>query len=140
MNFSLTLIILSNVTDRETVSVLRMAGLFDTQTLASIASTALKTTTTETESTSAMTPVQPVMEEDYSRNIQDVFVDNITMVVQTQMTADIETLKTNLNQMFLLLNGSLIILRLIKEPLMPTTGYYTKGVLQTGLMEIKQTM
>ena len=118
MNFSLTLIILSNVTDRETASVLRMAGLFDTQTLASIASTALKTTTTETESTSAMTPVQPVMEEDYSRNIQDVFVDNITMVVQTQMTADIETLKTNLNQMFLLLNGSLIILMQVQNNLL----------------------
>ena len=95
-----------------------MAGLFDTQTLASIAaSTALKTTTTGTESTPAMTAVQQEVEEDYSRNIQNVLVDNITMIVQTQMTADIETLKTNLNQMFLLLNGSLIILMQVLNPL-----------------------
>ena len=62
-----------------------MADLFDTQTLASIASTALKTTTTGSESTPAMTAVQPEMEEDYSSNIQNVLVDNITMIVQVAL-------------------------------------------------------
>ena len=55
-----------------------MADLFDTQTLASIASTA-----TGTESTPAMTAIHTeVEEEDYARNIQNVLVDNITMIVQ----------------------------------------------------------
>ena len=64
-----------------------MAGLFDTQTLASIASTAstaLKTTTTLTESTPAMTTVETEMGEDYSRNVQSVLVDNATIIVQVE--------------------------------------------------------
>ena len=70
-----------------------MSGLFDTQTLASLtttASTTLMTTTatiatTGTESTPAMTAVQTEMEEDYARNIQNVLVDNITMIVQVDL-------------------------------------------------------
>lgn len=64
-----------------------MAGLFDTQTLASIASTAstaLKTTTTLTESTPAMTTVETEMGEDYSRNVQSVLVDNATIILQVE--------------------------------------------------------
>ena len=65
-----------------------MAGLFDTQTLASIASTAstaLKTTTTTlTESTPAMTTVETEMGEDYSRNVQSVLVDNATIILQVE--------------------------------------------------------
>ena len=71
-----------------------MSGLFDTQTLASLATTASTTlmtttttaaTTTATESTPAMTAVQTEMEEDYARNIQNVLVDNITMIVQVDL-------------------------------------------------------
>ena len=60
-----------------------MAGLFDTQTLASIASIA--STAIPTESTPAMTAVQTEVGEeegDYARNIQNVLADNITMIVQ----------------------------------------------------------
>ena len=65
-----------------------MAGLFDTQTLGSIASNALEITTTpttETESTSPLTAVKAEMEEDFSKNIQNALVDNITAILQVSI-------------------------------------------------------
>ena len=56
--------------------------------------------------------VEMLQENPESSGLQDVTdnLTNIAFVKQSKMEANIETLNLNLNQLFLLINGSLVIL------------------------------
>ena len=110
-----------------------------TTTIASTSVTSIVETTTSTEDPgffdgfSTMTNedstfarfVEILQENPESSGLQDV-TDNLTnvavsIVKQSKMEANIETLNLNLNQLFLLINGSLVILMQVNLQLMIIT-------------------